>query len=668
MFSLPLRNTKGKKMAEPSDALVPPPPVEGIDEVTTTTATTTRTTTTEEDRATETTTNNEGSGKKETAIPKAKKTWATSSLSSISSTSSPSKPKQSLLSIMAQEEKLSREEKQKQDRLHQQRKAEQEKRQEEYQIQQAIQASKQEEDDLLTAMRLSMMEMNTPNTTAAAAAYAIESDTAATAAAAAPTAIGEEIAAAASVGDGGGLSPRELALIEQALQEADAEETNKSLLLAMQLQSEEDSKKLPATEHQGNVRTISRAHYLAEQQFGAVGGKKHFFDQDDPWNVVQQAQPQGFRMNTNHAADEEGAWTRLDGNTIIGPNNEIRTKHDVELQGLANAHRLQLDLEDFSGNTKVGNKAFNSFKQTMQKSTKKGVATSGQGRAQTDSEKTKQGALDSRVRIHISKAINNGMLNKLNGCVKEGKEALVYHGEEGRGQLVQEKTNTTLTLVDNKGFDVAVKIFKRIQEFRNRGQYVDGDPRYDGKEFSRSSERRQLEMWAEKEFRNLVRAHRAGVPVPKPLHYKENVLFLRFLGQDGWPSPQLRELTMKKGSKKWKLLYEQTMEAVQKLYTDAKLVHGDLSEYNIMVCPSKYVSDNTSNVVTTDKDGEEDSLRIALIDFGQAVDLRHPDATTLLERDLSRVKHFFDRMGITTLSITAAMKYCGTQDARFEQT
>lgn len=655
-------------MAEPSDALVPPPPVEGIDEVTTTTATTTRTTTTEEDRATETTTNNEGSGKKETAIPKAKKTWATSSLSSISSTSSPSKPKQSLLSIMAQEEKLSREEKQKQDRLHQQRKAEQEKRQEEYQIQQAIQASKQEEDDLLTAMRLSMMEMNTPNTTAAAAAYAIESDTAATAAAAAPTAIGEEIAAAASVGDGGGLSPRELALIEQALQEADAEETNKSLLLAMQLQSEEDSKKLPATEHQGNVRTISRAHYLAEQQFGAVGGKKHFLDQDDPWNVVQQAQPQGFRMNTNHAADEEGAWTRLNGNTIIGPNNEIRTKHDVELQGLANAHRLQLDLEDFSGNTKVGNKAFNSFKQTMQKSTKKGVATSGQGRAQTDSEKTKQGALDSRVRIHISKAINNGMLNKLNGCVKEGKEALVYHGEEGRGQLVQEKTNTTLTLVDNKGFDVAVKIFKRIQEFRNRGQYVDGDPRYDGKEFSRSSERRQLEMWAEKEFRNLVRAHRAGVPVPKPLHYKENVLFLRFLGQDGWPSPQLRELTMKKGSKKWKLLYEQTMEAVQKLYTDAKLVHGDLSEYNIMVCPSKYVSDNTSNVVTNDKDGEEDSLRIALIDFGQAVDLRHPDATTLLERDLSRVKHFFDRMGITTLSITAAMKYCGTQDARFEQT
>lgn len=62
-------------------------------------------------------------------------------------------------------------------------------------------------------------------------------------------------------------------------------------------------------------------------------------------------------------------------------------------------------------------------------------------------------------------------------------------------------------------------------------------------------------IWTTKEYRNLIRAHRAGVAVPKPLHQKENVLFMRFLGDNGWPSPQLREVEIKKGSDKWTTFY-----------------------------------------------------------------------------------------------------------------
>jgi serine/threonine-protein kinase RIO1 len=355
----------------------------------------------------------------------------------------------------------------------------------------------------------------------------------------------------------------------------------------------------------------------------------------------------GYRMNSSQKASSASQWTRVDQNTILGPNNEIRTKHDLELQGQANAHRLELDLiEDDEKPAFIGNKAFNSFKRTMQKKTTKGVATQGQGRANADAEKTKQGALDGRVRIQITKAINNGLIEKFNGCVKEGKEALLYHADKGS---------------ESEGYDVAVKIFKRIQEFRNRGQYVDGDPRFYGKDFSRASGREQLEIWAEKEFRNLVRAHRAGVPVPKPLVQKENVLFMRFLGQDGWPSPQLRELEMKKGSKKWSLLYEQTMNAIQILYNDARLVHGDLSEYNILVCPSNLLLHNDDEAGSKDDGG--DSLQIALIDFGQAVDLRHPDASELLRRDLLRVKQFFDKMGIITVDLEPAVHFVQTKGA-----
>jgi RIO kinase 1 len=111
---------------------------------------------------------------------------------------------------------------------------------------------------------------------------------------------------------------------------------------------------------------------------------------------------------------------------------------------------------------------------------------------------------------------------------------------------------------------VAVKVFKRIQEFRGRGQYVDIDPRYIGRPFRKCSEREQLELWTEKEFRNLVRASWAKVPVPTPLHYKQNIIWMRFMGNDGWPAPQIREIEMKKGSKKWDVLYTQVMEVIRR--------------------------------------------------------------------------------------------------------
>jgi RIO kinase 1 len=114
---------------------------------------------------------------------------------------------------------------------------------------------------------------------------------------------------------------------------------------------------------------------------------------------------------------------------------------------------------------------------------------------------------------------------------------------------------------------------------------------------------------------------------------------------------------MKKGSKKWTALYEQCMSAIQTLYNDSKLIHGDLSEYNILVCPSHLLQDQMENVQ------DPDALQIALIDFGQAVDSRHSDAEELLRRDLQRVMEFFDKMGISTIALEAAMHYVKTKGA-----
>jgi serine/threonine-protein kinase RIO1 len=80
-------------------------------------------------------------------------------------------------------------------------------------------------------------------------------------------------------------------------------------------------------------------------------------------------------------------------------------------------------------------------------------------------------------------------------------------------------------------------------------------------------------------------------------------------------------------------------------------VHGDLSEYNILVVPSHFIDlQARSNLDVADED-----LHIALIDFGQAVDANHPSAHSLLERDLDRVLTFFGKQGVETMTSEEAL-------------
>lgn len=443
-----------------------------------------------------------------------------------------------------------------------------------------------------------------------------------------------------------GLSPQEQAEIEEALRVADEEATAKSLQLALELQAAEEDETRPrmSRQTQGHVRLMTRSELWQEQRSQENTRCRQLYNADDSF-IQDEEQDQGYRINSSNPS---ASWSRVNGSTIVGPNNELRTKHDTELQGRANAQRLGLDFSHSSvfdqKPASIGNKAFNSFRQSMQKKTVKGVAAHGHGRAAQDTDRTRGGAMDPKVRLQITKAINNGLLETCNGVVKEGKEALVYHGEEGK---------------ESGGFDVAVKVFKRIQEFKQRGSYVDGDPRYPRSKFSQASAREQLEIWTEKEFRNLVRANKAGVPVPTPLFHKENVLFLRFLGEEGFPSPQLRELQLKRGSRKWNTLYDQTMAAVKLLYQKSRLVHCDLSEYNIMVCPCRLVE----NSLLDPSEQDDNGLQVVLIDFGQAVDVQHPDAKKLLQRDLTRVKEFFEKKSaVATMSIEVAEEFVTMND------
>jgi RIO kinase 1 len=212
----------------------------------------------------------------------------------------------------------------------------------------------------------------------------------------------------------------------------------------------------------------------------------------------------------------------------------------------------------------------------------------------------------------IYKMLNRGYLKSIFGVLRSGKEARIYWGR-GRG---------------NK--PIAIKIFLTTsREFKKgRMAYIKGDQRF---KTARSDTRSLINLWALKEYRNLQQAKSAGVQVPTPMRVDGNVLLMEFIGRNGEPAPLLRETTLNHPAS----IYDEIAKAVRQLYLRAGLVHGDLSEYNVMM----------------------KGLNPVLIDFGQAVTIEHPMAATFLTRDLSQLNHYFGRIGVTVAPLDQLTKW-----------
>lgn len=65
------------------------------------------------------------------------------------------------------------------------------------------------------------------------------------------------------------------------------------------------------------------------------------------------------------------------------------------------------------------------------------------------------------------------------------------------------------------------------------------------------------------------------------------------------------------------------------LYQDCKLIHADLSEYNLLYYHEK----------------------IHVIDVSQSVEHDHPQALNFLRRDIVNVNDFFDRKGVKVFTV-----------------
>lgn len=215
---------------------------------------------------------------------------------------------------------------------------------------------------------------------------------------------------------------------------------------------------------------------------------------------------------------------------------------------------------------------------------------------------------DRSTLLTLHNLMKSKIFRYLNGVVSAGKEARVYWG------------------VREDDSDVAVKIYLTVSaEFRKRLPYIIGDPRF---KRIKKGIKNLVNLWARKEYRNLKTADDAGVPCPKPYSVKKNVLVMDFIGERGRPAPLLSEVDTSRQD------YTEILAITSRLYRNARLVHADLSEYNVF----------------------KDKGRLILFDFGSAVDIAHPNAEDFLARDITNINRFFRRRNVDVLPFEEALK------------
>ena len=218
-----------------------------------------------------------------------------------------------------------------------------------------------------------------------------------------------------------------------------------------------------------------------------------------------------------------------------------------------------------------------------------------------DQFKVEAAVFDDATLAAVYKLVQDGHIAAFGGPISTGKEASVFEA------LGPDDT------------DVAVKIYRvQASDFRRMREYLEGDPRFEG---IGSDKQEVVVAWTRKEFANLQRAAAAGVRVPHPIAVQRNVLVMELIGEEDDHAPRLQEVHVENPE----TAYEVVKEYMRRLQA-AGLVHGDLSEYNIVVY-----------------DGE-----LCVIDVGQAVTVHHPNADEFLRRDCRNVAAFFARQGLET--------------------
>lgn len=210
-----------------------------------------------------------------------------------------------------------------------------------------------------------------------------------------------------------------------------------------------------------------------------------------------------------------------------------------------------------------------------------------------------------RLRPLVEEGLIDGVVRQL----MSGKEAMVFVvscGDETRCAKVYKEP-------EKRGFRQAVE-YTENRKTKNTRQ---ARAMAKGTRFGR---RAREQAWQSSEVDALYRLAAAGVRVPKPHVFHEGVLLMELVVDDGGQAaPRLNDLLL---SAEDAIVYHERLirEIVRMLC--AGVVHGDLSEFNILI----------------GRDGP------VIIDLPQAIDAAgNNHAQRILERDVANLRTYFGR-------------------------
>ena len=205
--------------------------------------------------------------------------------------------------------------------------------------------------------------------------------------------------------------------------------------------------------------------------------------------------------------------------------------------------------------------------------------------------------------------VTDGLVDEVLGQLMSGKEAMVFVVR--CGDAVR-----------------CAKVYKEAhrRSFRQAVAYTEGRKVKNSRQAramekgSRYGRQEQEAAWQHAEVDALYRLAGAGVRVPTPFNFHEGVLLMELVADaEGNPAPRLNDLKL---SPETARLYHDFLLRQVVLMLWAGVVHGDLSEYNILV----------------------DDQGPVIIDLPQAIDAAaNNNARALLERDVANLAAYFSQ-------------------------